>query len=109
MKIYNVVSEDYSAGNVDFEGLPISVRSFLNRKDAEDCIRENLKEAVEKVHPGQSLCDLREKDLLIDEDGSFWSLWYNESERYGRDHIYETDVELKAEGRSPSGGLPFPD
>ena len=91
MKIYNVVQEDYS-GDVPSEGVPILVHSFLNRKDAEKFLLKVMDEAISEVHNGLDAETLREKDLLVDEEGSFWSLWKGECERDSRATIYETDL-----------------
>jgi hypothetical protein len=89
MKIYNVVQEDYS-GDVSSEGVPILVQSFLNRKDAEKFLLKVMDEAISEVHNGLDAETLREKNLLEDEEGIFWSLWKNESKRDSRATIYET-------------------
>jgi len=91
MKVYNVVQEDYS-GDVPFEGVSILVHSFLNRKDAEKFLLKVRDEAISEVHNGLDAKTLREKNLLEDEEGSYWSLWKGECERYGRATIYETDL-----------------
>lgn len=91
MKIYNVVQEDYS-GDVPLEGVSILVHSFLYREDAEKFLLKVRDEAISEVHNGLDAETLREKDLLDDEDGSFWSLWKRECDRDSRATIYETDL-----------------
>ena len=92
MKIYNVVQEDYSSEDVYSDGVPVLVTSFLRREDAEKFLLKVRDEAISEIHNGLDAETLREKDLLVDEDGSFWSLWRSECERYCRGSIYENEL-----------------